>query len=251
MAAIPISRQQKDVTRLIFLRPDNTALGYQALLSNTTGSSNTAIGRDALQSNTTGFNSIAVGWQAGSNHVTGNYNIYIGTSGLADESNTIRISQQGIQNKTYIAGISGEDQGGTSSAVYINTSGRLGTQPPPSSRRFKNNIKPMDHSSEAILPLKPVTFQYKSDNTNTPQIGLIAEEVAAAHPDLVVRDKGGRPYTVRYDQVNAMLLNEFLKEHAKVPDMEQRMTALSARLDEQTAQIHKMTAHTSGEYAGH
>src|SRR4029434_1515693 len=96
--------------------------------------------------------------------------------------------------------------------------GQLGTTPPASSRRFKKEIKPMDHTSEAILGPKPVTFQYKSDTKNTPQFGLIAEEVAELNPDLVVRDDNGEIYTVRYDAVNAMLLNEFLKQHRKVEE---------------------------------
>jgi hypothetical protein len=106
--------------------------------------------------------------------------------------------------------------GGT--AVVVNSEGQLGTTP--SSGRFKDGIKPMDDTSEAILALKPVTFHYKTDHTNTPQFGLIAEEVAQVSPHLVVRDKDGRPYSVRYDQVNAMLLNEFLKEHRNVEDLQ-------------------------------
>jgi hypothetical protein len=89
------------------------------------------------------------------------------------------------------------------------SAGQLGTES--SSARFKKEIKPMDRASEAILGFKPVMFQYKSDKTGTPQFGLIAEEVAQVNPDLVVRDKNGAIYTVRYDAVNAMLLNEFLK----------------------------------------
>jgi len=171
---------------------------------------------------------------------------------------------------TFIAGISGVNEGGTISAVYINTDGQLGTQPPPSARRFKQEIKPMDQASEAVLALKPVTFEYKSDSTGTPQFGLIAEEVAAANPDLVVRDENGEIYTVRYDAVNAMLLNEFLKEHRKVEKQNRKieeqeaiisqlkstaakqeasialqqkgMEAIAARLDKQESQIQKVSA---------
>ena len=106
-------------------------------------------------------------------------------------------------------------EGGTIKPVYINSTGRLGTQPPASARRFKTKIKPMDKSSEALLALKPVTFHYKNDEQGTAQFGLIAEEVAKVSPELVMRDDNGEIYTVRYEAVNAMLLNEFLKEHRK------------------------------------
>ena len=118
-----------------------------------------------------------------------------------------------MSNSCFIGNIYGVNEGGTISAVYINSNGQLGTQPPASSRRFKKEIKSMDQTSEAILALKPVTFQYKSDKTGTPpQFGLIAEEVAEVNPNLVVRDENGEIYSVRYEAVNAMLLNEFLKD---------------------------------------
>src|SRR6185312_8033065 len=132
----------------------------------------------------------------------------------------IRIGKQGTQTATFIAGIYNVNEGGTIKPLYINSNGQLGTQAPASSRRFKKEIKPMDQTSEAILGLKPVTFQYKDDSTGIPQFGLIAEEVAKANPDLVVRDDNGEIYTVRYEAVNAMLLNEFLKEHQKVAILE-------------------------------
>jgi hypothetical protein len=133
----------------------------------------------------------------------------------------------------------------------IDSDGQLDTMS--SSRRFKHEIRPMDTASQAILSLKPVTFNYKSDNTNTPQFGLIAEDVAAVNPDLVVRDQNGQIYTVRYDAVNAMLLNEFLKEHKKVEEQQARITQLkkdfgatiaqlTTRLDDQAAQIQKVSA---------
>jgi hypothetical protein len=109
-----------------------------------------------------------------------------------------------------------------------------------SSRRFKKDIEPMDKASEAILALSPVTFHYKSDHTATPQFGLIAEEVAKVNPDLVVRDKNGEIYTVRYDQVNAMLLNEFLKEHRAVQEQQKEIDALKAELKKQSAFIQKV-----------
>jgi len=109
-------------------------------------------------------------------------------------------------------------------------------------KRFKNAIKPMDRASEAVLALKPVSFHYKSDNTNTPQFGLIAEEVAAVNPDLVVRDENGEIYSVRYDAVNAMLLNEFLKEHRKNNEQEATIAQLKRHSAEQRHQIETLTA---------
>jgi endosialidase-like protein len=149
---------------------------------------------------------------------TGGGNIYIGNPGVDNDAGTIRIGN--THSATFVAGINGVDQG-SPTAVFINTTtGRLGTTPPASSRRYKKEIKPMDKVSEAILAFRPVTFQYKSDTKDTPQFGLIAEEVAKVNPALVLPDKEGKPYTVRYDAVNAMLLNEFLKEHSKVEKLE-------------------------------
>jgi hypothetical protein len=203
---------------------ENTAVGITALYLNTGGRSNTAVGNRALSENVSGNLNIALGDQAGS-HTTGSNNIDIGNPG-AGEANTIRIGNTvaivdpgGIthpaQTRTFIAGIRGRTTGNANAIpVLIDSAGQLGTAS--SSRRFKNEIKPMDKTSEAILALQPVTFHYKSDDTNTPQFGLIAEEVAKVNPDLIVRDENGEIYTVRYDAVNAMLLNEFLKEHRKV-----------------------------------
>ena len=170
----------------------NTAYGYQALSSNAgsavTASFNTAIGYRALTNQTSGTGNIALGVTAGDQITTGDENIDIGNGGQFSDSRTIRIGQD--QLATYIAAISGVNEGGSGILpVYINNLGRLGTQPPASSRRFKTKIKPMDKTSEAILALKPVTFQYKSDQTDIPQFGLIAEDVAAVNPDLIVRDE--------------------------------------------------------------
>jgi len=228
----------------------NTAIGSGALLNSTTGSSNTGIGRQALYNNTTGDHNIALGQNAGQNLTTGGENIDIGNDGVAGESGTIRIGQNPIIAATFIAGISGAMEGGDIQAVYINTNtGQLGTQPPSSSRRFKKEIKPMDRTSEAILGLKPVSFQYKSDSKGTPQFGLIAEEVAKVNPDLVVRDRNGEIYSVRYEAVNAMLLNEFLKEHrevqqqkAAIAEFKKEIANLTATLKEQAAQIQKVSA---------
>ena len=212
----------------------NVAVGYQALLSNTAGVHNTACGTNALDSNTTGAFNIALGSFAGSNLTTGYDNIDIGSPGFAGEHDTIRIgSTNGIA--TFIDGIYGVNIGGPNVQVFVTSGGQLGTNT--SSRRFKKEIKPMDRVSEAILALKPVTFYYKTDSKDTPQFGLIAEEVAEVNPDLVVRDKEGKPFSVRYDQVNAMLLNEFLKEHRKVQQMEKQIEALTAGLQKVSAQL--------------
>jgi uncharacterized coiled-coil protein SlyX len=208
----------------------NTAYGYRALF-NTTGSDNTAIGGIALSQNTTGSSNIALGVSAGFNHTNGSNNIDIGNTGVDGQSDTIRIGTVGSHTATFIAGIHNVNQGGTPLTVTINASGQLGTQAP-SSRRFKKEIKPMAQASEAILALKPVTFHYKSDNTGTPQFGLIAEEVAQVNPDLVVRDENGEIYTVRYDAVNAMLLNEFLKQHKTVQELRSTAAKQDATITE-------------------
>jgi hypothetical protein len=180
------------------------------------------------------------GINGGAALTTGDNNIDIANVGVAGESNTIRVGTG--QTATYIAGISGVNQG-TAAAVFINTTtGQLGTAPPSSSRRFKKEMKPMDKASEAIMALKPVTFHYKSDKTGTPQFGLIAEEVAEVNPDLVVRDENGEIYTVRYDAVNAMLLNEFLKEHSTVQELKTEIAALTTTVKEQASQIQKVSA---------
>ena len=204
---------------------------------------------NALLNNKTGSSNIAVGSQAGSNLTTGSNNIHIGNLGVAGESGKIRIGKQGTQNSTFIAGIFNMNEGGTIKPVFINSNGRLGTQPPASARRFKTEIKPMDKASEAILALKPVTFHYKSDETDTRQFGLIAEEVAAVNPDLIVRDEKGEIYTVRYEAVNAMLLNEFLKEHRKnekqeatIKELKSQIAALAAMVKEQDAKIERVSA---------
>ena len=181
----------------------NVAVGWLAMLNNTEGTNNTAVGAGALGQNISNGN-IALGTNAGANLTTGQFNIDIGNQGVADEGNTIRIGDAN-QTATFIAGISGTAVVGD--AVVVDANGQLGTAT--SSARFKKDIRPMDKRSKAILALKPVTFQYKSDSKGTPQFGLIAEEVAKVNPDLVVRDRNGEIYSVRYEAVNAMLLNEF------------------------------------------
>jgi hypothetical protein len=213
----------------------NVANGGFALFSNTTGSNNVADGGDALFSNTTGSSNIAVGAAAGVNLTTGSNNIDIGNGGVAADINTMRIGTQGTQVKTFIAGISGTGVSG--SAVKINSNGQLGVAP--SSVRFKDDIKPMEKASEAILALKPVTFRYKHDlePEGIPQFGLVAEDVEKVNPDLVARDDQGKPYTVRYEAVNAMLLNEFLKEHRTVQELKKQVSELTAGLQKVSAQL--------------
>ena len=213
----------------------NTATGWQALLSNMTGSNNMASGVSALYHNT-GSRNIGLGASAGVNLTTGNDNIDIGNSGGAGESATIRIGTQGTQTATYIAGIFGAVASG--SQVGVDSTGHLGVLTA-SSKRFKDDIKPMDKASESILALKPVTFHYKRDfdAKGTPQFGLVAEEVEKVNPALVTRDAKGEVYTVRYEAVNAMLLNEFLKEHGKVQALEKQVEKLTAGFQKVSAQI--------------
>jgi hypothetical protein len=227
----------------------NTANGAFALFSNTTGGGNTAIGFGALF-NTTGTNNIGLGGGAGENLTTGQSNIDIGDEGVAGESNTIRIGSSGFQNRAFIAGIHGVTTGNNNAIpVLIDSAGQLGTLS--SSRRFKKEIKPMDKASEAILALKPVTFHYKSDITGAPQFGLIAEDVAAVDQDLVVRDEKGEIYTVRYEAVNAMLLNEFLKERKKVQQLEvalaQQRNDFDATIAELKKEIESVVARSKGQ----
>ena len=208
-------------TNALFLNSasNNTAIGADALFSNTGGTTNTALGAQALLNNFTGNNNIALGNEAGKELTTGDNNIDIGNIGVFLEANTIRIGTVGTQTATFIAGIFNQMSVG-GATVLINSSGKLGTNV--SSARFKQNIQDMGDSSQALMALRPVTFHYKQelDPDGTAQFGLVAEEVEKVNPALVVRDDDGKPYTVRYDAVNAMLLNEFLKEHGKVKKLE-------------------------------
>jgi hypothetical protein len=213
----------------------NTANGGGALGSNSTGNASTAIGDGALSNNSTGSDNIALGAFAGDNVTTANEVICIGAPG-ANVSNTCYIGQ--IFGATSSNGI----------PVLINSNNRLGTTT--SSKRFKEDIKPMDKISEVLLALKPVTFHYKKeiDPTGTSQCGLVAEDVEKVNPDLVVRDKEGKPYSVRYDQVNAMLLNEFLKEHrnvqqqgATIAELKREIANLTASMKEQAKQLGKVS----------
>jgi trimeric autotransporter adhesin len=184
--------------------------------------------------NNRGSNNIAVGSQAGSNLTTGSNNIDIGALGGAGEANTIRIGKLGTQTRTFIAGIRGVTVP-SGVGVIVGSNNQLGTVQ--SSKRFKEAIKPMDKASEAILALKPVTFRYKKelDPDKIPQFGLIAEEVEKVNPGLVARDEEGKIMSVRYEAVNAMLLNEFLKEHQKVQGLEATLAQLKSRAGKQEA----------------
>jgi hypothetical protein len=255
---------------------DNTANGNQALVNNSTGNYNTANGAEALFDNSTGDYNTANGFQALANNLTGNGNTATGVDalvsnstgssntalgaaagqGVISASNVICIGADvhgaNVSNSCFIGGIFGQtSSGGT--GVFINSDGKLGTTT--SSRRFKEEIKPMEQASEALYALKPVTFRYKKaiDPRGIPQFGLVAEDVEAVNPDLVVRDKEGKANTVRYEAVNAMLLNEFLKEHRKVREQDATITELkkdfqatvaelNARLKEQDSKIEKVSA---------
>jgi hypothetical protein len=209
----------------------NMANGYAALYSNTTGSGNTGLGEAAGYFITTGSNNTALGHFAGFNVRTANNVICIGAN----------VYGANVSNSCYIGQIFGATSpGGT--AVFIDSNGKLGTVT--SSKRFKEDIKSMDEASEALFSLKPVTFRYKKeiDVQRIPQFGLVAEEVEKVNPDLVVRDTEGNPYSVRYDQVNAMLLNEFLKEHRKNEEQQKQINVLTAQLKEQASQIQKVSA---------
>jgi hypothetical protein len=217
----------------------NTAIGSQALLNNSEAFKNTGVGYQALLNNT-GSGNTALGYLAGSNLTTGDDNICIGADGVAGEGGTIRIGRSFI-GAAYIAGISGQTASG-GAQVFVDADGKLGTNT--SSERFKENIKPMGKDSEAILALTPVSFRYREeiDPQSIPQFGLIAEEVEKVNPELIIRDKEGKPQTVRYEQINAMLLNEFLKEHTTVLELQKEIVALTARLKEQDSKIQKVSA---------
>ena len=250
---------------------NNTANGQRALYDNFSGSKNTANGSAALGNNTAGNNNTADGFQALGNNTTGSFNVALGNnagSGVSTANDVICIGAVGadVSHSCYIGNIVNQSSP-SGLAVFVNSDNKLGTIM--SSRRFKDDIKPMDKASEAVLALQPVTFRYKKDfdPTGTTQFGLVAEDVAKVNPDLVVRDKEGKPYSVRYDQVNAMLLNEFLKERKEVErtiaqlksdatkqeaarnelestiaQQQKAMEVLTAQLQEQASQIQRVSA---------
>ena len=218
-------------------------MGYKALGNTTTGFSNSAVGAQALLNNTTGNSNVALGTSAGLGQNTGNGNVYIG-SGV--------VGVPGENNVCYIRSIFGQTSA-SGAQVLVDSNNKLGTMT--SSKRFKEAIKPMERDSDALFLLKPVSFRYKKeiDPKGTSQLGLVAEDVEKVNPSLVVRDQEGKPYTVRYDQVNAMLLNEFLKEHCTVKEMKsslakqetsmtQQRKDFEAAITQQQKQIEALTA---------
>src|SRR6266550_1216072 len=210
----------------------NTATGVNALISNTTGSLNTAIGAHTLDQNITGSSNVALGFQAGFN-ITGNGNVCVGQNilGVAGESNVTRIGN--IGSTAQANGV----------FVTVGAGGKLGFQV--SSRRYKDDIRPMNKASEALFALKPVSFRYKQeiDPARSPDFGLIAEDVATVNPDLVARDEEGNIVTVRYQAVNAMLLNEFLKEHKKVEEQQANIAELKSTVAQQKNDFQANVAH--------
>jgi hypothetical protein len=224
----------------------NEAIGVRALINNTTGSDNIAIGDSTLLHNTTGFDNTAIGAKALIRNTTGRVNIALGLnagSGVTTADDVICIGAAGadVSHSCYIGNIFNQSCP-SGLAVFVNSDGKLGTTM--SSRRFKEDIKPMDKASQAILALQPMTFRYKKDfdPTGTAQFGLVAEDVEKVNPDLVVHDKAGKPYSVRYEQVNAMLLNEFLKEHKTVQDLKSAAAKQEATIVRQQKQIEALTA---------
>jgi hypothetical protein len=242
---------------------DDTAVGNNALVLNSTGSDNTAVGSFALETNRSGSNNVAVGANALFHNTDSNANTAVGDhalfnatsgqlntvlgqnagSGVTTASHVICIGAEiagaNVDNSCFIGQIYQRQVGNDNLPVQIDSFGKLGTTL--SSKRFKHDIRAMNEASEIMLALRPVTFHYKGDATNTPQFGLIAEEVAKVNPKLVARDNESQPYSVRYDQVNAMLLNEFLKEHRKVEKLEatlaEQQKSFQSKLAEQAKQI--------------
>ena len=239
----------------------NTAIGGAAMFSNISGKFNTAVGMLGLFTNTAGSNNTAVGDNALFNNATGNFNTAFGVDALRQSmsnsntavgfhagvnvinaNNVICIGNVGVNtsNSCFIGQI--WQQPGGSQAVYVNSDGKLGALV--SSARFKDEIKPINQDSEAIHRLRPVSFRYKAEVEPTRPVGfgLIAEEVEKINPELVSRDKDGKPLAVRYDQVNAMLLNEFLKEHRTVQELKSNAAKQEATIAEQQKQIDALTA---------
>jgi uncharacterized coiled-coil protein SlyX len=220
---------------------NNTAVGLHALILNTSGRYNTGTGAFALCQNSIGSNNIALGYNAGIKLTTGSDNIDIGNVGLAGETGALRIGTPGKQTATYLAGVyKATVPNGLS--VIIDPDGHLGTVT--SSARFKEQVQPIAKASEAILALEPATFRYKAgiDPAGVPQFGLIAEQVEKVNPALVARDPEGRAYSVRYEAINAMLLNEFLKEHRKVEEQQiaiQELKATAAKQEARATQLQK------------
>ena len=229
----------------------NLAVGVNSLASVSTDYGNIGLGHRCLTNLSSGSYNIGIGYTTGTTLTTGSSNIYIANNlGSATENGTIRIGDPSNQTATYVAGISGSTAA-SGVAVYVNSSGKLGTLT--SSRRYKRDIADMAANSEAVLSLRPVAFRYKEevDSTATPQFGLIAEEVEKVDPRLVAYNDKGEINTVRYEAVNSMMLNEFLKEHKrvqaqqekidgqdkKIGEMEQRMAEMSRLIERLSAKV--------------
>jgi hypothetical protein len=218
---------------------DNTAVGLNALFF-TTGGSNTAVGSNALATNTTGTGNIGIGYFAGSNISSGSNNIHIGISAPGNESNTIRIGN--TQTATFLAGVSGVTVA-SGVQVYIDANGQLGTLT--SSVRFKEDVADMAAASRSLMQLRPVTFRYKApydDGSHRLQYGLIAEEVAKIDPQLVQFDRQGQAQTVRYQAIDAMLLNEVQRQEGKLAEQRAELEQQKQLLEEQGARLKKLEA---------
>jgi len=207
----------------------NTAVGAGALEDNINGSNNTAVGLSALGFLTIGNSNTAIGTSAGSTLTNGSNNIYIANAGLAAESNTIRIGTLGTQTAAYMQGIFGAAVAVGGLPVEVDAVGKLGTVV--SSAQFKKNIQDMDSASDKLRRLRPVTFEYKNDDSHTPQIGLIAEEVAHVLPELVVYDLEGQPYSVRYQILPVLLLQELQRHQDLIDDLTARISQLEDLLN--------------------
>jgi endosialidase-like protein len=233
-------------TLLASTADQNTATGAGALLSNTTGFQNTANGAFGLFNNTTGSRNAAIGYGALQANLSGNVDTAIGSfagEAVTTASYVICIGDPGqnVDHSCFIGSIRGvTTQNGDAIPVLIDSNNQLGTAS--SSRRYKTDIKPLDKASESVLALKPVSFRYKLRKNMTPQFGLIAEDVAKVNPNLVIYDSDGEPYTVRYDAVNAMLLNEFLKEHRRVQHLEATAAKQQKQIEALTAGLQKVSA---------
>lgn len=201
----------------------NTAIGFISAQNTLNGNNNIALGDAALYSNVNGSNNIAIGTEAGF-FTTGSYNITIAHSGVANESNTIRIGTTGVQSKTFIAGINNVTVGG-GVPVYISSLGQLGTLS--SSLRYKDNVKTLPCQTEKLLQLRPVSFTYKNDETKCVQYGLIAEEVERVMPDLVVYDQEGTVNGVHYMELITLLLGEVQHQHQEIKELKAMVQKLS------------------------
>ena len=244
----PNTAKENTATGAVALLSNTT--GFQALVSNTTGDHNMADGYEALLNNTTGFANTASGEEALLNNTIGSFNTALGSSAgdsVTTATHVIAIGTTGanVSHSCYIGSIAGQTVGAGGSTCYVDNDGKLGVFL--SARRFKTDIADMAAASDVLLALRPVTFHYKPelDKLGIPQFGLVAEEVAKVNPDLVTHDAKGELSTVRYEAVNAMLLNEFLKEHRTVQELkstvQKQQNDFQSKLAEQQGQIEALT----------